>query len=131
MGGISAVHIASILSENLGKIEAVCDIREDRLENAKKSIPYEVVAYTDWTRLLEEIKPEVVHICTPHYLHAPMAIASMEAGADVYLEKPAAMNYDEGLQILEVQKKTGKKVCVSFQNRVIPTNMGAKNISDS
>ena len=131
MGGISAVHIASLLGENLGTIEAICDIREDRIENAKKSIPYEVKAFSDWKKMLEEIKPDVVHICTPHYLHAEMAIEAMNSGADVYLEKPAAMNYDEGLKILEVQKTTGKKVCVSFQNRVIPTNMGAKNIIDS
>ena len=131
MGGISAVHIASILSENLGIIEAICDIREDRTEKAKESIPYEVKAYSDWKKMLTEIKPDVVHVCTPHYLHAEMAITAMTSGADVYLEKPAAMNYDEGLKILEVQKTTGKKVCVSFQNRVIPTNMGAKNIIDS
>ena len=131
MGGISAVHVASILSENLGEISAICDIREDRMDKASQSIPYEVKKYTDWKMMLDEVKPEVVHVCTPHYLHAEMAIASMENGADVYLEKPAAMNYDEGLKILDVQKKTGKKVCVSFQNRVIPTNLGAKNIIDS
>ena len=131
MGGISAVHVASILSENLGVISAICDIREDRMDKASQSIPYEVKRYTDWKMMLDEVKPEVVHVCTPHYLHAEMAIKAMENGADVYLEKPAAMNYDEGLKILDVQKKTGKKVCVSFQNRVIPTNLGAKNIIDS
>ena len=131
MGGISAVHVASILSEKLGTISAICDIREDRLEKAAGSIPYETAKYTDWKKMLDETAPDVVHICTPHYLHAEMAISAMEHGADVYLEKPAAMNYDEGLKILDIQKKTGKKVCVSFQNRVIPTNLGAKNIIDS
>lgn len=131
MGGISAVHIVSILNENLGNIAAICDIKEERMEKAAESIPYKVAKYTHWKKMLDEVKPDVVHICTPHYLHAEMAIVSMEHGADVYLEKPAAMNYSEGLEVLDVQKKTGRKVCVSFQNRVIPTNMDAKNIIDS
>ena len=103
MGGISAVHVASILSENLGVISAICDIREDRMDKASQSIPYEVKRYTDWKMMLDEVKPEVVHVCTPHYLHAEMAIKAMENGADVYLEKPAAMNYDEGLKILDTE----------------------------
>ena len=55
-----------------------------------------------------------------------MAIFALENGCDVYLEKPAGMNADEAREIAAVSKKTGKKVCVSFQNRVIPTNDTAK-----
>ncbi len=131
LGGISAVHIAAILNNDYGKIEAICDIKPDRIEKAKESIPYPVRTYTDYEQLLSEVHSDVVHICTPHYLHKPMAIAAMRAGADVYLEKPAALNYDEALEILSVQEETGRKVCVSFQNRVIPTNLTAKNIIDS
>lgn len=131
LGGISAVHIASILNRNLGNITAVCDIDENKINKACESIPYAVGTYTDYKKMLEETNPDVVHICTPHYLHKAMTIDSMEAGADVYLEKPAAMNYEEGLEILDVQKKTGRKVCVSFQNRVIPTNLEVKRIIES
>lgn len=131
LGGISAIHINSILTEDLGKIVAVCDIKEEKIDKAKKSIPYEVQSFTDWKQMLSSVKAEVVHICTPHYLHAEMAIGAMEAGADVYLEKPAAMNYDEGLKILEVQKKTGRLVCVSFQNRIIPTSVEVKRVVSS
>jgi len=131
LGGISAVHIAAILNNDYGKIEAICDIKPERIEKAKETIPYPVRTYTDYTQLLSEVKTDVVHICTPHYLHKPMAIAAMRAGADVYLEKPAALDYDEALEILAVQEETGRKVCVSFQNRVIPTNLTAKTIIDS
>ncbi len=131
LGVISELHIASILSENLGKIEAVCDINEEKYELIKGNIPYETAFYTDYKKMLDEISSDVVHICTPHYLHKQMTIDSMMAGADVYLEKPAAMTCEEGLEMLEAQKKTGKKVCVSFQNRIVPTNYNAKKIIDS
>lgn len=131
MGGISVTHIASILNGNIGKIVGICDIKPERIAEARSRIPYEVQAFDDYREMLRTVKPEVVHICTPHYLHAEMAIASMESGADVYLEKPAALNYDEALTILDAKNRTGKKVCVSFQNRIIPTNAKAKEIIDS
>lgn len=131
LGSISVVHLAALTSGSYAKIEAICDIKPERIEAAKAQIPYAVKGYTDYKALLAEVKPEVVHICTPHYLHAPMCIDAMRAGADVYLEKPAALDYEEGLTILAVQKETGKQVCVSFQNRVVPTSLEAKRIVDS
>lgn len=131
LGSISAVHIAALLDGDFADIAAVCDVLPERIEQAKKAIPYEVAAYTDYKVMLAEVRPDVVHICTPHYLHAPMCIDALDAGCDVYLEKPAAMDYEEGLAILDAEKATGHKVCVSFQNRVIPTNLTAKTIIDS
>ena len=131
LGGISVVHIAALTTGDFGRITAICDIDPAKIEKARDAIPYEVAEYTDYRQLLAREKPEVVHICTPHFLHKDMAIDAMRAGADVYLEKPAALNSREGEEILAVQKQTGRRVCVSFQNRVIPTNLTAKQIIDS
>ena len=131
LGAIGAVHTAALVAGDFAEIAAVCDIDTAKLVKTAGEIPYPVRTYTDYQTMLAEVKPEVVHICTPHYLHKTMAIDSMRAGADVYLEKPAALNYAEGLEILNVEHETGKKVCVSFQNRVIPTNLTAKSIIDS
>lgn len=131
LGAISAVHVAAITENDFADIIAICDIDAEKLVKTAAKIPHPVRTYTDYKAMLAEVKPEVVHICTPHFLHKAMAIDSMRAGCDVYLEKPAALNYDEGLEILAVEKETGKKVCVSFQNRVIPTNLTAKKMIDS
>ncbi len=130
LGAISEVHIASICENTFAKIVAVCDVLPERIEQAKTRIPYAVNGYTDYKEMLEKEKPEVAHICTPHFLHAPMAMDAMRSGADVYLEKPAALDYQEALSILDVQNQTGRKVCVSFQNRVIPTSVMAKQMAD-
>lgn len=131
LGAISAVHTAALVQNDFATIAAICDIDTAKLVKTAAEIPYPVRTYTDYKAMLAEVKPEVVHVCTPHFLHKPMAIDSMLAGADVYLEKPAALNYEEGLEILNVEKQTGRHVCVSFQNRVIPTNLTAKAIIDS
>ena len=129
-GGISVTHITALQAIGNADIVALCDIREDRLENASKLCP-DAAKYTDYKKLLAESDARIIHICTPHYLHAEMAIASMLSGRDVYLEKPCAMNCDEAQKIIEVSEKTGKKVCVSFQNRLINTTVFAKSVVES
>ena len=129
-GGISLTHITALQAIDNADIVAICDVREDRLENAAKLCP-EAVRYTDYKKLLAESDAQIIHICTPHYLHAEMAIASMLSGRDVYLEKPCAMNRAQAQEIIDVSDKTGKKVCVSFQNRLINTTASAKAIAES
>ncbi|MBE6688850.1 MAG: Gfo/Idh/MocA family oxidoreductase [Ruminococcaceae bacterium] len=129
-GGISKTHIDAIKKNDLADIVALCDIREDRLASNAALCP-EAETFSDYKELLEKVDCDVVHICTPHYLHEEMAIAAMRAGHDVYLEKPAAMLPEGARNILKVSRETGKKVCVSFQNRLINSTVSAKSIIES
>ena len=129
MGGISATHIAAIKSSNLAKLCAICDVNGEKLTAAMNKICDETVnQYTDYKEMIISEKPDVVHICTPHHLHRDMAVFALENGCNVYLEKPSAMNAKEATDIVKASEKSGKKVCVSFQNRVIPTNAYAKKL---
>ena len=129
-GAISHVHVNSI-KENGGKILAVCDIKEERATALAKEAGCDKT-YTDYKVMLTENKDaDVVHVCTPHYLHAQMAIFAMECGFDVYLEKPCAMDADEALEIVRVSDSTGRRVCVSFQNRLVKTTSAAKSVIES
>ena len=129
MGGISVTHIAAIKSSNFTTLCAISDIKQEKLDAAMERIGNpSVKTYTDYKEMILTEKPDVVHICTPHYLHRDMAVFALENGCHVYLEKPAAMNAEQAMDIVEASKKTGKKVCVSFQNRVIPTNAYAKKL---
>ena len=130
MGSISQTHLSAIETDRLGEVTAVCDVREDRLAAAKQRVPA-AIAYQDYRALLAAQCADVVHICTPHYLHAEMTIAALEKGYNVYLEKPAAMTYEQGETILHASRRTGKRVCVSFQNRLINCNARAKQILTS
>ncbi len=129
-GSIFHTHVAAINSLCISDITAVCDIREDRLNDAAKLCPG-AKRYTDYKKLLSESDAEVIHICTPHYLHAEMAIAALMSGHDVYLEKPCAMNPPEAKKIIDASDKSGRKVCVSFQNRLVNTTAEAKKIAES
>ncbi len=126
LGAISQTHINALITGEFAEIAGVCDTKEERVNAAVAKIGGNVKGYSDYKTMIDEINPDVVHVCTPHYLHRDMAVYAMEHGANVYLEKPAALDVAQANEIVEVSKKTGKKVCVSFQNRVIPTNYKVK-----
>ncbi len=126
-GGISSVHISAIKDSGLANLAAICDNNSDKLMRASLGIPG-VATYSDYKELLESRRVDVVHICTPHYLHAEMAIDAMKTGHHVYLEKPAAMTAEQAKEIIKVSGETGKKVCVSFQNRLVPTTLGLEAV---
>lgn len=129
-GSISSTHISALEALGISEITALCDVRGDRLEAALKKCPG-AVGYDDYKELLTKAEVDVVHVCTPHYLHADMTIAALERGCDVYLEKPCAMNRAEADKIIHASDICGKKVCVSFQNRLINTTVNAKKIIES
>ena len=113
-GNISRCHFRTI--EKLGaEIVGVCDIKPDRAEKAAQEHGGKV--FTDYIKMLDETKPDIVHICTPHYLHGEMSAEAIKRGINVLCEKPCAMN-EEGLSLIEnVLKGSKAQFGVCFQNR--------------
>ncbi len=118
-GNIAPVHIDAIAHSENAELYAVCDIHRSRAD--KFAEKYGAKAYYDYEKLLADPEVEAVHICTPHYLHAPMAIAAADTGKHIYLEKPAAISCRDIEEIVEAVRDNGVKCCVSFQNRVNPS----------
>jgi predicted dehydrogenase len=78
--------------------------------------------YHDYREMLQSSDIDVVHICTPHYLHKPMIIAALAAGKQVFSEKPVAMTGNDIAEIRHaVQGATGR-LGVCYQNRFNPTS---------
>ena len=93
------------------------DIKKDRADVAAKK--YGCKAYYDFETMLKEDKPDCIHICTPHYLHVPMAVTALRKGIHVLCEKPCAIS-EEGLELLrKAQENSTANFGVCFQNRYI------------
>lgn len=94
-GGISSAHLWAYreLADECDVI-AVCDPREEaaRARAAQFDVPQ---VHTDYERLLADERIQVVSVCTPHFLHAPVSIAAARAGKHVICEKPMAMTVGE------------------------------------
>lgn len=128
-GRIFSTHADALKKSTHTNLKAVVDIIEHRAaEMAKK---YGCVYYTDYRELLKRNDIDVVHICTPHYLHYPMSIDALNSGKHVLLEKPMAINVEDAKEIIKTSKETGKKLGVCFQNRYNPTSVWIKQFIDS
>ena len=64
LGDISGIHLAAIAKNPEITLAAVCDIDESKREGAPAGVPF----YTDYQEMVEKEKPDVVHVCLPHYL---------------------------------------------------------------
>lgn len=116
-GGISSNHISGILEAG-GTLCALCDVEPVRAEKKiTRHALSDVAVYTDYSEMLKKEKPDVVHICTPHDLHAPMAIEALEQNIHVLCEKPLCISMEQ-LEALRVAEKNSKaQLGVCHQNR--------------
>jgi UDP-N-acetyl-2-amino-2-deoxyglucuronate dehydrogenase len=128
-GRIFSTHADALKKSSYTKLKAVVDTNEARAnEMAEK---YGCERYTNYRDALKREDIDVVHICTPHYLHLPMSIDAMNSGKHVLLEKPMAISVKDAQKIIETAKTTGKSIGVCFQNRYNPTSVWIKQFLDS
>ncbi|MGD9855124.1 MAG: Gfo/Idh/MocA family protein, partial [Planctomycetaceae bacterium] len=73
--------------------------------------------YRDYRVLFDQERPDVVTIGTPDHWHDPIAITALEAGCDVYCEKPLTLTIEEGIRIRKVVEETGRVFQVGTQQR--------------
>ena len=94
---------------------AVCDVSKHRLEEAQQAAGAGVKAYDDYRKLLEQKDLDVVVCATVDHWHAPVSIATMEAGKHIYVEKPMSRYLDEAFKVYDTVKRTGKVFQVGSQ----------------
>lgn len=111
LGVIGKVHY-EVLTKLGEEIVALCDIDEAKL--ALYDAPQK---YLDFKQMLDDEDIDVVHICTPHYLHAEMVIYALDKGHNVLCEKPLCINMHQLTEILEAEKRAKGILGVCFQNR--------------
>lgn len=119
-GGIANQKHLPTLQLYKDEIELVgfCDIVEERAVKAAKEYGTEdAKVYTDYQELLKDESIDVVYVLTPNVSHAPITVASFEAGKHVLCEKPMAHNSEAAKEMMDAWKKSGKKFTIGYQNR--------------
>jgi predicted dehydrogenase len=126
-GRIGKRHAEQI--QLVGKLISVCDIDELKAKDFGKT--YHATIFFSIEKLLsDEIKPDVVVVCTPNGLHANHTILSLDAGCHVLCEKPMAIRTVDCIKMIEAGDKAGKKIFVVKQNRFNPPVVAVKKILD-
>ena len=120
-GRIAVNHIKAVLNNHL-ELVAVCDILPEKMEAllAKYDLQNDasIARYTDYKKLLSE-HPELqlISIATESGLHAEIALACIDAGVNVIIEKPMAMNMADADEIIRRSEAKHVKVAACHQNR--------------
>ena len=98
----------------------LCDKNEGRLETGKRIIGASCPTYTDFEKMMQETKPDVLIVTTVDCTHHEFIIRAMELGCDVLTEKPMSTDEKKIQAILDAEKKTGRKCRVTFNYRYSP-----------
>ena len=128
-GRISRGHdLPGIWQHDIARVMAACDLDRQRLEDAKTLIngyyakktgkPYDgVTGYANYHDLLANKDVDAVVISTPDHWHCLIAIDAVEAGKDVYLQKPASLTIAEGRALSDAVKRSGRIFQIGSQQR--------------
>lgn len=133
-GQIAQRHAEHI--NNVGKLQAVCDIKIEKAWNLQEKYGddesiKDVLACSSIDQLLKyEKRIDVVSICTPNYLHAEHAIKALQAGCHVLCEKPMAISVDDCRSMIAEAKKRDRHLFVVKQNRFNPPIQKVKQMID-
>ena len=101
-----------------GRAEPVAfvETRTERIEQLKGEYPDAIIG-TDYAKILQTCRPDVVVAAGPDYLHGPQCLAALEAGCHVLIEKPMATKVEDARKLLEAEQRTGKIIMVDYTMR--------------
>lgn len=127
-GNIGSLH-SSILTDDSSavnnelslKLSAFADFDVSRATSfSEKYTGGNAGTYASLSEMLDLENIQTVHICTPHYLHVPMAVECLSRNINVLLEKPPAMNREELKALRRAESESEARLGIVFQNRYNP-----------
>jgi predicted dehydrogenase len=125
LNGRAYAHLSALKANKMkARISHVCDVESTILKKFAAAAQTEMGEMPgtekDFRNVLALKEVDAITIATPDHWHAPMAIAGVQAGKHVYVEKPCSHNPAEGALLVQVQKKYGKLVQMGSQQRSSP-----------
>lgn len=119
-GRIATNHVKAVLNNGL-EFAAVCDVDPQQMENllTKHGLEkdHSIARYTDYRKMMEEVRPELVGIATESGVHAQIALYCIDHGVNCIIEKPIAMSMKDADEIVRRSEEKGVKVSACHQNR--------------
>jgi predicted dehydrogenase len=122
LNGRGYAHLSALkANSSAARVAYVCDVDSNILKKFVNSVQQEIgdapVPEKDFRRILDVKDVDAISIATPDHWHAPMAIAGLQAGKHVYVEKPCSHNPAEGAMLVQAQQKYRKVVQMGTQQR--------------
>jgi predicted dehydrogenase len=127
--GVGKFHCRSAQQNEKVDLAALVDVDAEFVK--KRSEELNVRGFTDCREMLDAGIVDAVSIATPHNLHAPIALACLNAGVHVFIEKPFANRVSEADEMIKVAKAKSLKICVGHQYRTYRSARAMKHLIDT
>jgi predicted dehydrogenase len=114
-GGMGQGNISTALRVSGTKLVAACDLYDSRLSRCRENWGDDLFTTRNYRTILNRSDVDAVIISTTDHWHEQIAIAALEAGKAVYLEKPMTQQIDEAHRVIETQKRTGMPLIIGSQ----------------
>lgn len=119
LGKMGMSHAAILGGLPNVELVAACDM-DSLLQSAFKKLT-KIKMFTDYKKMIEEVKPDCVYVVTPTKLHYDMVMFALEHGCHVFCEKPFALTVEQGEKMVAMAKAKGLVNQVGYHNRYIGT----------
>ena len=127
-GGVSRNHSAGLQAARGVRLVALADVYAPNLETAGEAYGVER-RYADFREMLDREALDLVAVCTQAPQHAPVVVAAAEAGVKgIICEKPVALTPGEADRMLEVCARTGTRLAINHQTRMIPSTFAVERL---
>ena len=120
-GGWAGGHGSRMAAIAPVRIVGLCDVSDAALDRfaARVGGLDDVPRFQDHAEMLAAVAPDAVVVCSPHTLHADHIVAALEARAHVLCEKPMVCTLADAQRVREVERRTGRRVMVSYQLHLV------------
>ena len=118
LGEMGRIHLRNCIYLKGAKLVAVSDVSAKSLRVAKSTGIKDV--YSDYNKLLDDPRIDAIIISLPTFLHAEVAIKAAEHGKHIFVEKPLARHFNEGVSITSTAERHGVKLMVGYPLRFMP-----------
>ena len=115
--GVGKVNGRAILRNPRGRIVALCDLLEDRMQEFAKELPEPVRFYTDYQKLCLDPDVDAVVVCPPNQWHVPIALEAVKHDKHVLVTKPLSDSEDSARELVEVAEAAGVVNMMSLSTR--------------
>jgi len=130
LGNIAGWHIPAYIKNEKAELVAVCDINTKIAKEAAKFFGAKKW-YTDYKDLLKDEQIDAVDILLPHHLHSKVVIDAAEAGKNVAVQKPMALNVKDADRMIEATRKADVKFMVDECEVFYPPYVKAKELIEN